>query len=112
MDLGSKSKYTLFIPSWYPDRLNGNNGIFIKKHAHLVSRFQPVKVLYASADKSLKNALFEMVEKNEEGIEYTMPNGSKNEQKSAEFLWRKFLCLCDEDYLFLSSSVYVYQTRF
>lgn len=34
-----------------------------------MSRFQPVKVLYASADKSLKNALFEMVEKNEEGIE-------------------------------------------
>lgn len=68
IDLNSKSNYTLFIPSWYPDRSNANNGIFIKKHAHLVARFKSVKVLYASADKSLQNNPFEIVEKNEEDV--------------------------------------------
>ena len=43
----------LFLPKWYPDRNDPQNGIFIRKHALAVSGFCDVKVLRIARDSDM-----------------------------------------------------------
>ena len=40
----------LFLPKWYPDRKQDQNGNFIQQHAYAVSEFADVVVLFANHD--------------------------------------------------------------
>lgn len=40
----------LFIPKWYPDRKQDQNGNFVQQHAYAVSEFSDVIVLFANYD--------------------------------------------------------------
>ncbi len=44
-------KPILFLPSWYPSRLDAFNGDFIQRHALALSLFRPVHVVYIVRDK-------------------------------------------------------------
>jgi glycosyltransferase involved in cell wall biosynthesis len=44
------SKYILWLPSWYPNRLEPYNGDFIQRHAVAVAAFLPVNVIYVIKD--------------------------------------------------------------
>ena len=45
----------LFLPKWYPDRNDPQNGVFIRKHAEAVSGYCDVKVLRVSRDLDLSS---------------------------------------------------------
>jgi len=49
----TKSIKVLFLPKWYPDRNDPQNGVFIRKHAEAVSEYCDVKVLRISRDLDL-----------------------------------------------------------
>lgn len=45
----------LFLPEWYPDKNDAQQGVFIEKHANAVSKFHNVTVIYvAGVDKGEK----------------------------------------------------------
>src|SRR4026207_2539399 len=44
--------YILWLPSWYPSRLEPDNGDFIKRHAAALSLYDEVQVVYIVRDKS------------------------------------------------------------
>ncbi len=56
----------LFLTSWYPSRIHPIAGIFIKRHAEAVSLYSDVAVLFVTADKSLKDKIYD--------IEYSIEN--------------------------------------
>lgn len=56
----------LFLASWYPSRIHPIAGIFIKRHAEAVSLYSDVAVLFVTADKSLKDKIYD--------IEYSIEN--------------------------------------
>ena len=45
-------KKVLFLPSWYPSRLDAFTGDFIQRHAQALSLFIPVHVVFIVKDKS------------------------------------------------------------
>jgi len=69
----------LFLPKWYPDRNDPQNGVFIRKHAQAVSGYCDVKVLRVSRDLNLSSKY--EIEKGdlspEELFSYYRPNTSK-----------------------------------
>lgn len=44
--MSDKPKHILFLPRWYPHQLDPMFGLFVKKHAEAVARFNRVTVLY------------------------------------------------------------------
>lgn len=44
--------YILWLPSWYPSRLDPLNGDFIQRHANAVSMHEHVKLIYVVKDES------------------------------------------------------------
>lgn len=66
----SNSKYVLFLPKWYPSRLDPQLGVFIQKHAAAVATFKNVVVLYVTGDPGLKINNEVTVTINEGLIEY------------------------------------------
>jgi glycosyltransferase involved in cell wall biosynthesis len=46
----SPRRKILFLPKWYPDRKEDQNGNFIKQHARAVSQYADVIVLFANYD--------------------------------------------------------------
>ena len=43
-----KRRTVLFLPKWYPDRKQDQNGNFIQQHAQAAAQFANVIVLYAN----------------------------------------------------------------
>ena len=58
----------LFIPRWYPARVDPLNGIFIKRHALAVATLHRVAVLYVSADPAMKDKIYDTEFTEEEGL--------------------------------------------
>lgn len=54
MTNGNRKINVLFLASWYPNRLNKFEGLFVKKHALAASMFSNVSVLYVALDPHLK----------------------------------------------------------
>jgi glycosyltransferase involved in cell wall biosynthesis len=65
--MGKKLKI-LFIPRWYPGRVNLLNGIFIKRHALSVATRHKVAVLYVCADPELKDKIYDLQFVEEDGL--------------------------------------------
>lgn len=53
----------LLIPSWYPNRTDQMNGIFVKRHALAISALNPVHVLFVKKDGQLSSSFEIVVEK-------------------------------------------------
>ena len=49
----------LFIPRWYPGRVDPLNGVFIKRHALSAAVKNQVAVLYVSADPGMKGRIYD-----------------------------------------------------
>ncbi|TAL59063.1 MAG: glycosyltransferase, partial [Bacteroidetes bacterium] len=64
----NKKLKILFIPRWYPNRVDSLNGVFIKRHALAVAIKHKVAVLYINADPALKDTTHELEFAIEEGI--------------------------------------------
>lgn len=70
----------LWLPSWYPSKVDSFNGDFIQRHAIALSQFKPVHVVYIVKDKlqAITNSV--KIESNEYGnlketiIYYATPN--------------------------------------
>src|SRR5688572_24192742 len=45
-----KRRKILFIPKWYPDRKQDQNGNFVQQHAYATAQFADVIVLFANYD--------------------------------------------------------------
>ncbi|MBK0404497.1 glycosyltransferase [Adhaeribacter sp. BT258] len=58
----------LFLPKWYPDRKQDQNGNFIQQHAYAVSKFADVVVLFANHDDFSGPNLTEFDFKKDDGI--------------------------------------------
>ncbi|MBI4945706.1 MAG: glycosyltransferase family 4 protein [Bacteroidetes bacterium] len=58
----------LFIPRWFPNRVNPLNGIFIQRHAIAVAKKHEVAVLYVNADPTMKNKTYDSEYSKEDGI--------------------------------------------
>ncbi len=58
----------LFIPRWYPNRVNPMSGIFIKRHALAVALKHKVAVLFVNADPCMKDKIYDSEFSNEDGI--------------------------------------------
>ena len=58
----------LFIPRWYPNRVNPLNGVFIQRHALSVAIQHKVAVLFVNADPNMKNKVYNVESTVEEGI--------------------------------------------
>ncbi len=64
----SRKLKILFIPRWFPNRVEPLNGVFIKRHALSVALMHSVSVLYVNADPSLESKKYEMESVVEDGI--------------------------------------------
>ena len=64
----AKTLKILFIPRWYPGRVDPLNGIFIKRHALSVATKHEVAVLYVSADPEMKAKIYDSEFVVEEGL--------------------------------------------
>lgn len=64
---GSRKIKVLFLASWYPNRLNKFEGLFVKKHALAASMNSEVSVLYVALDKDLKEK-YDVSTETEDGI--------------------------------------------
>lgn len=62
--MNKKLPHILFISAWYPNRYDAMSGLFVRKHAEAVSRFNQVSVLYVLADKRIKKTEIEMHQDN------------------------------------------------
>ena len=51
--------HVVFLPKWYPDKFDPQNGVFIQKHAWAVSLYAHVTILYATTDDSINKPQFE-----------------------------------------------------
>jgi len=47
--------HVLHIPRWYPNRFDPQLGIFVQKHARVISQFTPSTVLYAHPDREIED---------------------------------------------------------
>jgi len=61
----------LFIPRWFPNRVDPFNGIFIKRHALAVSSMHRVAVLYVNADPVLRDKVYELESAVEDNLSIT-----------------------------------------
>jgi glycosyltransferase involved in cell wall biosynthesis len=61
----SKKKVVLFLPAWYPSRVNSQSGNFIRTHGLAIKDKLTVKVLHIIGQKGL-NKLFEFTKVNDE----------------------------------------------
>ena len=69
----------LFLASWYPNRIHPFEGIFIERHAEVVSKYCEVAVLYFVVDSGLRGKHFEIIKEEKNGIHsvkvYAPPSG-------------------------------------
>jgi glycosyltransferase involved in cell wall biosynthesis len=63
----STKPYILFLPKWYPGR-NSLNGLFIKRHARVISTLTDVVVLYVIYDENTGRKWFEKEDCVEDGV--------------------------------------------
>ena len=81
VSLIQQKNYVLWLPSWYPNKLNPYNGDFIKRHAHAAAQYQPIHVIFVVKDEKgtlTKDVLEEHFEHNglhEHIIYYYSPSG-------------------------------------
>lgn len=47
-------KYALWLPSWYPNKINHFDGDFIERHAKAVSEFEKLMILFVIKDSNQK----------------------------------------------------------
>ncbi len=52
--------HILFLPRWYPDRFDRQNGVFIRKHAEAVALRHRVSLVYAYGDPELTELKIEV----------------------------------------------------
>ena len=57
----------LFLPKWYPNRLDPFDGNFIENYAHAIKKHCSIKVLFVHSDTSLKQP-YELIDKNNKEI--------------------------------------------
>lgn len=62
-----QSKHILFLPAWYPHTYDGMWGLFVKRHAEAVARFDQVSVLYLHGTEHLDTCKH-IEQSQEEGI--------------------------------------------
>lgn len=66
--MSDKEASILFIPKWFPGKLDPQNGVFILKHAQCIAAYFPVKIMHLCAVKE-QNKRFEFASETEENIE-------------------------------------------
>jgi|SRR5690554_816780 len=59
----------LFLPKWYPNKMDPFDGNFVENHAHAISRMAKVCVLFVHSDESLKQDYFIEEQRNEKLLE-------------------------------------------
>lgn len=64
-----KNLKILFIPRWYPNRVDMLKGIFVKRYVHAVALKHCAAVLFVNADPAMKDKIYESEFKIEEGID-------------------------------------------
>ncbi|MBN4065888.1 glycosyltransferase [Candidatus Amoebophilus asiaticus] len=65
----SSKKYSiLFLASWYPNRIEVNGGIFVKRHAEAVAKFCNVYTLHIASDENLTNQKYDLQYTEEDNI--------------------------------------------
>lgn len=65
--MAGEKKHILILPRWYPNRLDIQLGIFIRRQALLIKDAYEVSVIYVQADPELKNK-FETSQRTADGI--------------------------------------------
>lgn len=87
-----KSPYILWLPSWYPSKVDPYNGDFTQRQAKSIALFRRVIVIFLIQDKEIKHWKME-VEKSEEGnlieyrVYYPVKSGSIKVIKIAKYFW-------------------------
>lgn len=66
--LSEKRRKILFIPKWYPDRKQDQNGNFIQQHAYAASKYSDIIVLFANYDDFSGPNLIQFDFKKDSGI--------------------------------------------
>ncbi len=61
-----KSPYILWLPSWYPSKVDPYNGDFTQRQAKSIALYRKVIVIFLIKDKNLKHWKME-IEKSVEG---------------------------------------------
>lgn len=51
----------LFLPEWYPDKKDAQNGVFIEKHANAVAQHHNVTVIYVTGTNEGKEKYFNQI---------------------------------------------------
>src|SRR5690606_39701111 len=88
----TKSSYILWLPSWYPSKVDPFNGDFTQRQAKSVALFKKVIVIFLIQDESIKQKRVE-IEKSVNGnlIEYSFYYPLKNNlfkfSKVAKYFW-------------------------
>lgn len=72
--------HILFIPHWYPSRVNATTGNFIQRHAEAVATLNQVSVVYVVSDNTL-TVPFEISKKIIHGVTTIIVYFSPNENK-------------------------------
>jgi len=84
MDDSKKSRLkVLYLASWYPNKEHPVSGIFIKRHAHAVSKYCDVCVLYVHGSQHQKTPSTEFSD--EEGIKTVRVYYKKSSFKKRTF---------------------------
>ena len=97
-------KSVLFLPSWYPSRLDAFTGDFIQRHAKALSLFTPVQVVFIVRDKNKTITDSIKIEENqyenltETIIYYTCQNYSLNFVDKFMAM-RRYLSVCKQYFL-------------
>lgn len=60
-------KHVLFLPKWYPNRLDPFDGNFVENHAHAIKKIAKVSVLFVHSDDSTK-ASYDIEERDNLGL--------------------------------------------
>lgn len=58
----SKKPKVLFLPKWYPNRLDAFNGNFIENHARAISKFADIGIIFVHSDQLEKGKKIEIFE--------------------------------------------------
>ncbi|MCY7410085.1 MAG: hypothetical protein LH473_07415, partial [Chitinophagales bacterium] len=59
----------LFLPRWYPNRVDKLDGNFIENHARAVAMYCDLAVMYVGSDPNMSDKIFDW----EESVEYGYP---------------------------------------
>ncbi len=83
--LTNKKRNVLFIPAWYPSRLDAMPGLFVRYHAEAVSLFCNVSVLHLVAESNKNGASIEPIYQDDGLIKTLWVYYYKTENKYLKF---------------------------